>query len=576
MISRPLLSSENTWRIINARLLTFTFTYCLFTFSLLHAQWPTTPDSSLLIGYGLFPEIISDGDGGAIVAFEATIPSNEQVIKVKRVDKYGYLQWNGFSGVIAGGTGDEQHEHGIWEDGNGGVFVAFEDRTCIPDCGIPTATIFSKVRVQQIDHAGNKLWGDGIAVTLTDSIRQNEPQVQPDGEGGCIVSWMDNRYSPNPLRYDVYVQRIDSSGNLCWGDSGIALTDSANLVRTSTPFMVVDEEGNTFLMYWDNSGYRVEKYSINGVKLWSNFEPLINQTPALRLSDGNGGVYQASVVSDGNMIRIATQHLNSDGQKQWGEGGVVLVDSVNINQSKVTGLVLNDQQNIFISYYYTQTDSPSVYLQKLTPQGTKLFPENGLSVSNFPSEKWGGGIIKSEDSLLYIWKNGYPAANSFFAQKLDENGNRLWGEDKAIAVFGSFTHDSNGGIITVANIGNLEVVLSKLSKKGIIGEVLTSLITNENNHLSTNFVIYPNYPNPFNSSTVIQFYLSAAAKVKLTIYNLLGQEIKTLIDEKMLAGDHLRVWDGRNDFGEEVASGIYYYRLTITDQSKTNKMILIR
>jgi hypothetical protein len=84
-------------------------------------------------------------------------------------------------------------------------------------------------------------------------------------------------------------------------------------------------------------------------------------------------------------------------------------------------------------------------------------------------------------------------------------------------------------------------------------------------------------PNPFNPSTTIAFELPAAAHVRLTVYNLLGQEVIRLVDTQMTAGRHMATWNGRNASGYEVASGVYLYRLT-TDKGfvETRQMTLLK
>lgn len=90
------------------------------------------------------------------------------------------------------------------------------------------------------------------------------------------------------------------------------------------------------------------------------------------------------------------------------------------------------------------------------------------------------------------------------------------------------------------------------------------------------FSIDQNYPNPFNPSTTIAFTLPHPTDVSLKIYNLLGQEIATLIEEKIGEGRHIRVWNGTNRSGQIVASGIYFYRLQAGEFVETKKMILLR
>jgi hypothetical protein len=90
------------------------------------------------------------------------------------------------------------------------------------------------------------------------------------------------------------------------------------------------------------------------------------------------------------------------------------------------------------------------------------------------------------------------------------------------------------------------------------------------------FVLQQNYPNPFNPATQISYHLPKAAHVKLAIYNLQGQEIKTLVDEFQSAGKKSVIWNGTDSQGKEITSGIYFYRLSAGRFRETKKMILMR
>ncbi|NIW43720.1 MAG: T9SS type A sorting domain-containing protein, partial [candidate division Zixibacteria bacterium] len=94
--------------------------------------------------------------------------------------------------------------------------------------------------------------------------------------------------------------------------------------------------------------------------------------------------------------------------------------------------------------------------------------------------------------------------------------------------------------------------------------------------LPTTFGLNPNYPNPFNPATTIKYQLPQSSDVKLVIYNVLGQKVRTLLATRMKAGYHDVVWDGRNDLGAQVASGIYIYRFKAGDFLKVQKMILMK
>ncbi len=93
------------------------------------------------------------------------------------------------------------------------------------------------------------------------------------------------------------------------------------------------------------------------------------------------------------------------------------------------------------------------------------------------------------------------------------------------------------------------------------------------------FRLEQNYPNPFNPSTVINYTTSPSANstgTRLVIFNLLGQKVRTLVDARETAGSHSVTWDGRNDAGELLPSGVYIYRLTFGTLVDSKKMLFIR
>ena len=89
-------------------------------------------------------------------------------------------------------------------------------------------------------------------------------------------------------------------------------------------------------------------------------------------------------------------------------------------------------------------------------------------------------------------------------------------------------------------------------------------------------VLYPNYPNPFNPETKINFTLSSPMAVRLEIFNLKGQLVRKLVDSQNLSGEQHIVWNGTDDDGRGVSSGVYYYRLTTPQKVMTRKMALVK
>ena len=95
-------------------------------------------------------------------------------------------------------------------------------------------------------------------------------------------------------------------------------------------------------------------------------------------------------------------------------------------------------------------------------------------------------------------------------------------------------------------------------------------------NIPNGFALQQNYPNPFNPETEISFSLPEMMQVSLIVYNILGQEVRTLVNGEMHAGNHTIHWNGANNTGNPVASGVYFYRLNTESFDQTNKMVLMK
>jgi hypothetical protein len=94
--------------------------------------------------------------------------------------------------------------------------------------------------------------------------------------------------------------------------------------------------------------------------------------------------------------------------------------------------------------------------------------------------------------------------------------------------------------------------------------------------LPTDFVLHQNYPNPFNPVTKIGLTLPRSTYVALNIFDILGARVRTLVSGQMPAGNHTIMWDSRNEAGDIVPSGIYFYRVTADNFEQTRKMLLVK
>jgi hypothetical protein len=104
----------------------------------------------------------------------------------------------------------------------------------------------------------------------------------------------------------------------------------------------------------------------------------------------------------------------------------------------------------------------------------------------------------------------------------------------------------------------------------------TDVVDGPDSELPSGYKLEQNYPNPFNPSTTIEFELPHRGHATLSVYNILGRRVATLVDRELPAGHHTITWDGRADDGNIPATGIYLYRLTANGFTQTRKMVLLK
>lgn len=149
------------------------------------------------------------------------------------------------------------------------------------------------------------------------------------------------------------------------------------------------------------------------------------------------------------------------------------------------------------------------------------------------------------------------------------------GEQEALTLYGlqpgqwywvgTKVYDDAGN---VSDMSNIDSAIAKFN--------FGTDIDDDDQSLPEEFSLAQNYPNPFNPTTEISFSLPQAAPANLSIYNINGQRVATLIDNELPAGEHIVEWDGRNNHSESVATGIYFYRLQAGTFNETRKMLMVK
>jgi hypothetical protein len=100
--------------------------------------------------------------------------------------------------------------------------------------------------------------------------------------------------------------------------------------------------------------------------------------------------------------------------------------------------------------------------------------------------------------------------------------------------------------------------------------------TEGEDHKIFHFNLLQNYPNPFNASTILTYEIEKGEKLTLKIYDILGREVRSLVNGLQRPGVYRVIWDGKNNQGREVSSGIYLYQLRVGHYKQTKKLVLIK
>ena len=106
--------------------------------------------------------------------------------------------------------------------------------------------------------------------------------------------------------------------------------------------------------------------------------------------------------------------------------------------------------------------------------------------------------------------------------------------------------------------------------------VILEFMELDKSKLPNDYALHQNYPNPFNPSTNLSYDLPRDSGVKLTIFNMKGSAVKTLVSEQQSAGKKILQWDATNDLGQKVSAGLYIYTIKAESFSDTKKMILLK
>jgi len=216
-----------------------------------------------------------------------------------------------------------------------------------------------------------------------------------------------------------------------------------------------------------------------------------------------------------------------------------------------------------------------IILEDISPKH-KLAPSDDLVDVTLAIQGDAVNVISNSSTAvgagLYIFRHSGEVKNLKVHTDMDVKYHDSGGELR-ILVYSFDGRAIPAGLSELFSFEAHDVELIQVEAVDFYGSPLKSTITTK--VLPNKFALMNNYPNPFNLSTSITFALPEDCQVSLQFFNIAGQLVKSFQGEYQ-AGTHYIVWDGSNNKGQEVASGIYFYRLAAGDYTRTKKMVLMK
>jgi hypothetical protein len=569
-------------------------------------QWETAVALCTAAGnqttYGMTPSLISDGSGGAIATWTDERTGNASSdIYAQRVNISGVVQWtvNGVALCVAGGG---QSIPTIVSDTAGGAIVTwFDERNGSAD---------QDIYAQRVNGSGVTQWFvNGVAVCSAVG-NQQLPRTVPDGSGGVIAAWEDYRNGAS----DIYAQRLNASGVAQWISNGVALCTAPGYQHNPLP--VPDGVGGAIVAWNDaRSGTELDIYArrvtSSGIVQWTADGVALCTAPGDQFflsrqdgiaSDGSHGAFVTWEDQRNDVGDVYAQRVSGSGQVQLTPNGVAVCNAVNHQRlpeitsigadAVVTwqdarsgdydvyalpvsntligtlvryvpyphGIIIAPDPHIWpVHLLFNNVIAPGFTYLDITPAGPSLPPSFVLGDGRYYNLSTTAGTtdniqvcIKFDPAALQ-----HPAAAlRMFQYNVAGPAGPTWLD----VTTGSAAGDSICGTTTHLST----FVIGWPSVTGV-GDTPAS------------FALDANVPNPFNPITTIHYDIPApGADVNISIYDVSGRLIRSLVKERRGAGEWSVQWNGENDRGQSVASGVYFYRMRAGEFVETRKMMLLK
>ncbi len=283
-----------------------------------------------------------------------------------------------------------------------------------------------------------------------------------------------------------------------------------------------------------------------------------------------------------SLLLPEVQRINWSGQV-INSAGIGFSDVKIDLQVKLTGTKAFLVNNLTDSLGYFSFAAPIGTYDALfsAPAGTRYVSQNIENVVFSANTLWQAIILQS--GILFtalVYDNlGQPLLGADLDFTLESTSNNILTPYDNTDAMGLSVSAVPAGVYTIKVDPPLNSPLFSTNISGISvmsDTAVTFLLSGASQPTASNFILNPNYPNPFNSQTNIQYFLLSDDRVSLSVYNILGQRVKTLRDEFQPSGMYVTQWDGTNSRFEPVATGVYFYLFTTSTGKESHQMMLVR
>ncbi len=343
------------------------------------------------------PLIVSDGSGGAIIAWRSF--DDSMGIRAQRVDEKGRALW-GADGLPIGARGAEQTLCGMIDDGAGGAIVVWErNRAGQWD-----------IYAQRIDESGAIGWADGGVPVCTAADAQFDAIVAPDGSGGAIVAWHDLR---GHVGVDIYAQHVSASGETRWEPNGVPVCTAPNGQRSA--HIVADGAGGAIVTWQDGRKRRdhdiyAQRVDSAGAALWAPNGVAVCAADSMQkypeiVADGSSGAIVMWKDRRSGAGDIYAQRVSAAGTTLWRQNGVAVCTSGGVE--KFPRIVADDLGGAIVTWPDHRSGSSDIYAQRVSASGETSWAANGVPVctaadaQEFPqiaADHSGGAVIAWQDA----------------------------------------------------------------------------------------------------------------------------------------------------------------------------------